>query len=157
MNKFDEALKKFGENLAANTAQVGTNLGVALIKGELELPKPEYEKFIVSLYEAGFLKSDLILARLIARGDIDPTFFLCGVGSSKLLWLERDKSAQRRLLGGEKFPVVTNDGTTAFKTWAEMNHVERNRLLGPRGGIRTIEEQSKKRPYVHYVARENRS
>ena len=90
----------------------------------------------------GFGQSDLEAAMLVAEGKLDARLFDCGVPASKVIAIS--DANQKRLLSGEKFPLMLPNGTTKREDWFKMTDAHRNQLIGRGGQILSPKTQKVK-------------
>jgi hypothetical protein len=120
--------------------QIG-KLGRILLEAQKKLSHADYEALEMLLLDRGLTQADIKAAKAVAEGRIDGRLFFAGVANSKILSLST--TDQKRLLSGEKFDLMAPDRKTInSKSWGEMDPVEKDQLLGPKGGgIRLPHEQ----------------
>jgi hypothetical protein len=109
-------------------------LGKALLKAQELLPYKDYQSLLAEIrLERDIPQAVFDAALKISEGKLDERLFAAGgVKVSKIVHLS--KTDQARLLSPEKFPIKQADGTKTEKRWAEMDKIERNVLLGDKGG-----------------------
>lgn len=126
--------EKYCRKLVACLGAIGLQIkkmGSILNEAEETLSAVEYKGLEVFLFDRGVTKADIKAAKLVAKGVLEETLFFAGVASSKILAVGPD--SRKRLLSGEKFEVKQADGSLSPKSWGEMNHSEKNMLLGKKG------------------------
>ena len=138
-NMVESYKKKLDGCLLAIGSQIKV-LGEVLSEAFETLQGPQYSELENYLFDRGLTSSDIKAAVAVAKGELDGSLFFMGVASSKILNL--GKVDQNRLLSGEQFDVRKPDNTVESLRWSEMNALQRNQLIGPKGGgILKLHEQ----------------
>jgi hypothetical protein len=130
MKTFEQFKKQLDKCLTSITTQYAA-IGQVLLDAEDCLASKLMKELEGYLVARGLTANDIKAAKKIALGEIQPSLFMSGVASSKLLNLSHEDQA--RLLSGEKFDIKTADGVVQL-SWDKMHPSQRNQLVGPKGG-----------------------
>lgn len=139
------------EGILLNIREQFLKLGESFYHAFKELSGADYKKLEAYAGQYGLKDADIkscVAAYLYTRKDlgtetdhrISPELVFAGAKNSKILFM--DEQDQQRLVSGEKFQVVMQNGKPDQpKPWSDLTEVARNTLIGKGGKILTVSEQ----------------